>query len=799
MTSTSAPLSRNASYDYTSSDITVLEGLEAVRKRPGMYIGSTGPEGVQHLIQEIVDNGVDEAIAGYARRIEVVLNKDGSVKVTDDGRGIPVDVHKKTGKSGIETVMTTLHAGGKFGGKTYQISGGLHGVGASVVNALSECLTVRVRRNGIVYSMNFAKGLPQTALTERPRTEKDPSGSGTTIVWLPDKDIFKEIAYDYEAISQRLREMAYLNPGLHIRLISHWHEPEMGIHNQAAYFFDGGVRSYVASLNHRRGAVNPSIFHLSETMDDVILDVAMQYSESVAESCSSFANCIRTRDGGSHVTGFRSALTRTVNDLAKRTKSLKDDVTSLSGEDVREGLTSVISVKLRDPQFEGQTKGRLGNPEVKGIVEQVVGKRFAEFLEDNPRDAVAILNKTITAARAREAARKARDLVLRKSAMQGGSLPGKLADCSEKDPRKSELFIVEGESAGGSAKQGRDRFFQAILPLRGKILNVEKAKPEKMLSHEEIGALITAIGAGIGEDYSTERLRYHKVVIMTDADVDGAHIRTLLLTFFYRNMTCLIEEGYLYIAQPPLYKASKGRSSSWLYTDDELQEWLAKTIYSGIRIVSSPEGGIDTEASNASEVLEHIRQLDALMLDLKKMGLEEDKLLERIRGSEVDEIQADEVAADDQGMQPPMFLDNDEGTLTDDIGETLDPSIDAVLERAKLLYRKAGYFVDAGLFAIQKGETCLSENLPWNELLQGLEKAADRTGLGIQRYKGLGEMNPEQLWETTMSPDKRVMLRVTTEDALAADEIFRTLMGEDVTPRRNFIRANALDVKNLDI
>ena len=512
------------SSEYNAEDITVMEGLEAVRKRPGMYIGTTGPEGVFHLVREIVDNSVDEAMAGFASTVDIQIHEDGSVTVIDDGRGIPVDTHDKTGKSALETVMTTLHAGGKFGGKGYQVSGGLHGVGASVVNALSEWTVVEVRRDGYVYSQRFERGVTMNDMTVRKQTSADLQGAGTKVTWMPDSEVFPEIDYDWDGVTGRLREMAYLNQGLAIRLRSDWHEETHWPHNDVTFRFDGGVRSFVRTFNRRRGGIHDSVIYAAGTVDEVAVEVAFQYNQSFVENCLSFANVIRTGDGGTHVTGFRSALTRVVNDYAKKNNLLnigKDGVATLSGEDVREGLMSVISVKVKDPQFEGQTKGRLGNPEVKGAVEQLVGRYLTEFLEDHPDEARVIIDKASTAARAREAAKKARDLIIRKNAMDGGSLPGKLADCSEKDPSRSELYIVEGESAGGSAKQGRDRQFQAILPLKGKILNVEKARPERMFAHDEITALITAIGAGMGEDFDSEKLRYHRIIIMTDADIDG--------------------------------------------------------------------------------------------------------------------------------------------------------------------------------------------------------------------------------------------------------------------------------------
>ncbi len=777
-------LSSHSTAEYTAKDISILEGLEAVRKRPGMYIGSTGIEGVQHLIFEIVDNSVDESIAGFASRIELTIHQDGSVSVMDDGRGIPIDTHEKTGRSALETVLTTLHAGGKFGNKGYQVSGGLHGVGASVVNALSKKLRVVVRRNGRVYSIDFAYGKPKSEVYSTEQTDEYPAGNGTLIWWQPDPQIFLEIDYRFENIARRLKEMAYLNPGLHIKFISEWHK-EMQPHNQVSYMFDGGIRSFVRNINRRIGASHSNIVHTQDTVDDIVVEVSMQYSKSFVENCLSFANCIKTNDGGSHVTGFRSALTRVVNDWAKRNNMLKDEISTLSGEDVREGITAIISVKLRQPQFEGQTKGRLGNPEVKSVVEHVFSKRLNQFLEDNPEDTTIILNKAITAARARNAARKARELIIRKNAMQGGSLPGKLADCTEKDPRKSELFIVEGSSAGGSAKQGRDRYFQAILPLRGKILNVEKARTEKMIAHKEIAALVTATGSGLGEDYDPTKLRYHSIIIMTDADVDGAHIRTLLLTFFYRNMQSLIKDGHLYIAQPPLYKVSKSRQSQWLYSDSELNDWMTTTLYKDIAI-HFQNGSIynkilsDKEAKNIAEYIKTFYE-NILIVARYTSVTQEDIIDSLLKTSQYE---------NSHGYQ--QLLD----TTNSDIEYQTHPAF----EKAKSLIPYIKQFISQDTnITIKKGTKTLAQDLKLDEIPDKLDELLDSSGITIQRYKGLGEMNPEQLWETTMDPSRRQMLQVTIDDSIIADDIFRTLMGEDVEPRRNFIRANALEVSNLDI
>ncbi|MDA1257386.1 MAG: DNA topoisomerase (ATP-hydrolyzing) subunit B [Chloroflexi bacterium] len=802
---------------YDASDITVLEGLEAVRLRPGMYIGSTGPTGLQHLIWEIVDNAVDEAMAGFCDHVDVTIHPDGSVTVVDNGRGIPVDRHETTGKTGVETVMTTLHAGGKFGGKSYQVSGGLHGVGASVVNALSISTIVEVRRGGKVFRQEYSRGAPKTELVSRPQLETDPPGTGTLVTWMPDMDVFSELTYDYEAVSNRFREMAYLNQGLGIRFRSDYHD-ELWPHNEVNYLFDGGVESFVRTMNRRRIAIHDNIVYAREDVDGIQVEVAFQYNESFNENCLSFANCINTVDGGSHITGFRSALTRVLNDYGRKSKLLKEDAPNLSGEDVREGMLSVISVKLVNPQFEGQTKGRLGNPEVKSAVETVVGRRLAEFLEDHPIDAQKILEKSTTAARAREAAKKARDLVLRKNAMDGGSLPGTLADCSEKDPARSELYIVEGPSAGGSAKQGRDRTFQAVLPLRGKILNVEKARFERMIESETIRTLITALGCGIGEDYDQKKLRYHRVVIMTDADVDGAHIRTLLLTFFFRNLPELIGGGFLYIAQAPLYKATRGRSSTWLFTDDDLDRWLASRVYSKLTVTSQTDEEVAFHGAPLGGILSPVRDFGDRMGALRTLGLPEAVALRLLRDPELQNL--DFRPPTPEPVQPTMF---DENSPADDLdsesaipveppapipditfdvdGYTLTRAIydHPVMNTARRLYPRVQMIVENTPYAVRREEEEIAKDVPWNELVATLETNADRGNVSIQRYKGLGEMNADQLWDTTMDPAERVMLQVNAEDAIRADELFRTLMGDDVEPRRDFIRTHALEVRNLDV
>ncbi|GAB6085955.1 DNA topoisomerase (ATP-hydrolyzing) subunit B [Alkaliphilus crotonatoxidans] len=630
---------------YGAEQIQVLEGLEPVRKRPGMYIGSTGPRGLHHLVYEVVDNSIDEALAGYCDLIDVTILKDNAIRVIDNGRGIPVDIHPKTGKSTLETVMTVLHAGGKFGGGGYKVSGGLHGVGISVVNALSEYVEVEIRIDGKLYRQRYERGNPLSDVQAVGETD----GRGTTTLFKPDAEIFDETNYKFETLEYRLRELAFLNRGVKIIL----RDEREGQEKESVFHYDGGIIEFVKHLNKNREIIHDKIIYFEKERENSVVEIAMQYTDSYTENIFSFANNINTQEGGTHLIGFKSALTRIINDYARKIGLIKDKDANLMGEDIREGLTAIVSVKLTDPQFEGQTKTKLGNSEIRGIVETVTAEYLEAFLEENPSESKIIIDKALRAQRAREAAKKARELTRRKGVLENTSLPGKLADCSEKDPALSEIYLVEGDSAGGSAKQGRDRSTQAILPLRGKILNVEKARLDKILNYNEIRSMITAFGTGIGADFSTERLRYHKIIIMTDADVDGAHIRTLLLTFFFRYMKPLIELGYIYAAQPPLYKIKKGKIEKYAYSEKELNEIL-------------DELGRDTKAE-------------------------------------------------------------------------------------------------------------------------------------IQRYKGLGEMNPEQLWDTTMNPATRTLLQVSIEDAAAADEIFNTLMGDKVEPRRDFIEKNAKYVKNLDI
>ena len=824
---------------YSAKDITVLEGLEAVRKRPGMYIGTTGPDGLQHLIHEVVDNSVDEAMAGHCDTVEVTLNPDKSVTVKDNGRGIPVDIVKATGKSGVETVMTTLHAGGKFENKSYQVSGGLHGVGASVVNALSESLSVKVRRNGKLFQQSYSRGKVLSDLEEIENTTKNINETGTEITFLPDQEIFDDLSYDYKKITERFREMTYLNQGLSIMFKSELHK-ELWPNNRVTFNFNGGVQSFVRSLNRKRNPVHENVIIIQGSADPysnkskknvkkdstpVKVEIALQYNETFQENVLSFANCIVTPEGGTHLTGFRRALTRVINSYGKKNGLLKDDLPDVSGEDVREGLMAVISVKLQDPQFEGQTKGKLGNPEVETAVTTVMGKQLSEFLEDNPNDARSILGKAATAARAREAAKKARDLVLRKSAMEGGSLPGKLADCSEKNPSLCELFIVEGESAGGTAKQGRDRLYQAILPLRGKILNTIKARVDKVLVHTEIEALIRATGCGIRagfeDEYDQTKLRYHKVVIMTDADVDGAHIRTLLLTFFFRYIPSLIDDGHLFIAQPPLYKVIRGKSSQWLFTEEDKNRWMAQKVYGKLTVKSSSNNSPSLSGANLGSFIGNLRDLITSLEALETIEIPQKTVFTLLNDSSFQNLDflPEKPLMNIEDSQPSLFeSDSSEESPIQEIEEDIEPfeeipekTFDVngftltsdiynhpTLNRARRAYKEIQTIFGEGDFNILKNSETVEKSVNWKSLPEILEKHADNTGVTIQRYKGLGEMNADQLWDTTMDPKKRMMLQVTTEDAERAEDLFTTLMGDEVLPRRNFIRTHALEAKNID-
>ena len=793
---------------YTAADIQVLEGLEAVRRRPGMYIGSTDHRGLHHLIYEIVDNSVDEAMAGYCDQVLVTIHRDGAISSSDNGRGIPVEKHPTTGVSALETVMTILHAGGKFGGGGYKVSGGLHGVGASVVNALSTHLRAEVRRNGALYEQEYRKGISLGPLKKVGPAD----GTGTKIIFKPDPEIFTELDYDFDTLADHFRETAYLNKGLEIKLVDERRPIEDG---ELTFFFEGGISSFVRHMNRNRGAVTALPIYIHKFADGSSIEIAMQYNNGFSENTLSFANCIHTVDGGTHISGFRAGLTRGLNDYARKGSLFKNDQGNLSGEDVREGLTAVVSVKLTDPQFEGQTKGKLGNAEMKSLVESAMSEGLGKYLEENPQDARRIIEKCLTAARAREAARKARELVLRKGAFDGGSLPGKLADCSERDPSRSEVYIVEGESAGGSAKMGRDRQFQAILPLKGKILNVEKARPDKMLAHEEIRALITALGTGIKETFDASKLRYHRVIIMTDADVDGSHIRTLLLTFFFRNMPELISGGYLYIAQPPLYRVSKGKKAEWKFSDNEKDDWFARRAYGGIK-VSSLDGDKTFTGVQIARIIDPLKRFasawrDVGLPDEVAPGLMEGLITNGASTPEESEEDHDELTGFVQQFESrgfdvkvpsnghvaqriEVFWDDENGTSI-----PLQIADAPPMHTCKEIYPAVKDVVTHGNFRVTKKDKDLNEEVSWSALAAMIERHSDTRGIAIQRYKGLGEMNPDQLWESTMNPETRTILQVAIENAQDADSIFNTLMGDEVPPRKRFIQNHAKSVRNLDI
>jgi DNA gyrase subunit B len=788
--------------DYQADSIKVLEGLSAVRKRPAMYIGSTGPNGLHHLVYEVVDNSIDEALAGYCDDIVVTLHLDNSVTVKDNGRGIPTGMHKGQNKSAAEVVMTVLHAGGKFDSDTYKVSGGLHGVGVSVVNALSGKLDLEIRREGYVWSQTYNRGVPAGPLTQGQETSR----SGTKITFWADGEIFETTEFSFETLSRRLRELAFLNAGVKIRILDERSEKEH------EFVYEGGIVSFVEYLNRAKIALHPQPIYFRGEKEGVDIEVAIQYNDGYDEKLFSFANNINTHEGGTHLIGFKAALTRTMNTYATANNLLKNVKTTISGDDLREGMTAVISVKVPDPQFEGQTKTKLGNSEIKGFVETLMNEKLAIFLEEHPQVAKKILEKGIDAARAREAARKARDLTRRKGALEGLSLPGKLADCQEKDPAMCEIYLVEGDSAGGSAKQGRDRRYQAILPLKGKILNVEKARFDKMLTSNEIRTLITAMGTSIGkDDFDISKLRYHRIIIMTDADVDGSHIRTLLLTFFFRQMPELVERGHLYIAQPPLYKAKRGKKEIYLKDEAALQEYLLDEGVEGMTVKLEKLGKV----LRGKQIIPTLRNIIDYNEHFGKMvtkGVNPEILGIFVRGKLqngfadltdltpiADKLKAIEPQANYQVLQdPPRILFSlgnlrariDQGTL-----ELLSSHEYKLLLQAYRLVEDICLDDQAAVSGETVQETVLGSR---QELLEYFFARA-RKGQYIQRYKGLGEMNPGQLWETTMDPDKRILLQVKIEDAVEADEIFTVLMGDQVEPRREFIEKNALNVSNLDV
>jgi DNA gyrase subunit B len=839
--------------DYGADKIKVLEGLEAVRKRPAMYIGSTGPSGLHHLVYEVVDNSIDEALAGYCDQVDVTIHIDNSVTVVDNGRGIPVDMHE-SGKSAAEVVLTVLHAGGKFDNDAYKVSGGLHGVGVSVVNALSETLELEIWRDGQVYQQSYERGHPSTALLVTGTSKR----RGTKIRFKPDPQVFETIEFSFDTLSQRLRELAFLNGGVVITLDD---EREEGKSHR--FHYEGGIREFVTHLNKNKAVVNDVPIFMQGQKDRIDVEIALQWNDAYSEAVYSFANNINTHEGGTHLSGFRAALTRTINHYAASHGLAKDLKESISGDDIREGLVAIISVKIPQPQFEGQTKTKLGNTEVKGIVEQIVNERFSTHLEENPAVARRIISKAVDAARAREAARKARDLVRRKGALDSSTLPGKLADCQERDPALSELYIVEGESAGGSAKQGRDRRFQAILPIKGKILNVEKARFDKMLGSEEIRTMIAALGCGIGpEDFDIGKLRYHRVIIMTDADVDGSHIRTLLLTFFYRQMPALIDAGYVYIAQPPLYRAKRGRSETYIKDDRELESFLIRRA-SESRTVRFGDDGAIVSGQDLERLLHRLITYRKYMQVVERRGFSR-AVVEALLAREVRERAYFANGEQLEGMAAEL--------TTDTRGVSVVPDEENSAFKLEIEERQNGYarrhaltadFVTTGEYraltqsyrdvhdrlkgAIVVGSTAAAEpdaeeapegtagvdgtaigggaideatrlaaepaerqrakpaapehDVPIESVDDLVEFfiAAGKKGLAINRYKGLGEMNPEQLWATTMKPEARTLLQVRAEDHAEADQMFTTLMGDQVEPRRKFIEDNALDVKNLDV
>ncbi|MBU1745994.1 MAG: DNA topoisomerase (ATP-hydrolyzing) subunit B [Proteobacteria bacterium] len=811
--------------DYGADSIRVLEGLEAVRKRPAMYIGTTGKDGLHHLVYEVVDNSIDEASAGFCDTILVKIRMDNSIVVDDNGRGIPVDIHRTEGVSAAEVALTRLHAGAKFSNDSYKISGGLHGVGVSVVNALSIYLDLEVRRDGGVYSQSYVRGVPNAPLEQVGKTKK----RGTSVTFKPDDTIFEETEFSYDTLSNRLRELAFLNSGVKITLIDERED------RQAEFFYEGGIVSFVEYINRNKKVLHKSPIFITGSKEDCLVEVALQYNDTYAENIFSFANSINTTEGGTHLIGFRSALTRAFNNYATSSNILKNGKESLKGEDLREGLACVISIKIRNPQFEGQTKTKLGNSEVKGLVEGIVYDKISSYLEENPSVAKQLLGKCLDAARAREAARHARELTRRKTALEVGALPGKLADCQERDPSRSEIYLVEGDSAGGSAKQGRDRRNQAILPLRGKVLNVEKARFDKMLQNEELKVIITALGIGIGEeDQDISRLRYHKVIIMTDADVDGLHIRTLLLTFFFRQMKQIIERGYLYIAQPPLFKVSDRKQEIYIHNEETMKNHVLDSGVNRVRLLTVNGKG-DTlrqgvPAITGKRLLDHIRKAMRIEMILDKFEKEE-KNRDIIRILAGDPILADEdfrteevlakvakrtgmaLGEDLEGVDIEMDQEHGRWRMVFRMRRSGRVAV-TIIERDTLKLPKfaeiralLGQITVLGEAPYRVSAADEAEGAPAKEpetvatmaALIDYIIAAGKKGYAVQRYKGLGEMNPEQLWETTMNPEKRTLLQVRIEDAVAADEIFTTLMGDQVEPRRDFIYKNALYASNLDV
>jgi len=804
------------SHKYDATKIQVLEGVEAVRKRPAMYIGDTTVRGLHHLVYEVVDNSIDEALAGYAKNIDVIIQADGSILAKDDGRGIPVDKHKTQKKSALEVVMTTLHAGGKFDNKAYRVSGGLHGVGVSVTNALSEWCQVEVCRDGKVHRQKYEKGRAVGKVAVVGKSKK----TGTSVEFKPDATIFSTVEYSFDILAKRLRELAYLNKGVRINLLDERNKKDIKEHE---FYYKGGISEFIHYLNRNKNPLHKKIFYIEKTKDEVEVEVAFQYNDGYADEVFSFANNINTIEGGTHLSGFRTALTRATNQYAKNRELLKGIEGTLGGTDILEGIVAVVSVKVRGPQFEGQTKTKLGNGEVEGIVYSVVYESLVNFYEENPGVGNKVVEKAALALRAREAARKARELTRRKGALEGASLPGKLADCSDEDPKNSEIYLVEGDSAGGSAKQGRDRRFQAILPLRGKIINVQKARIDKVLSNEEIRTIITAIGTGIEAEFNLEKLRYNKVILMCDADVDGSHIRTLLLTFFYRQMKKLVEEGHIYIAQPPLYKIKRGKREEYVQTEEKMNEILLDIGCEGVGLKRVKKRPV-VEGKEARELLNLLQAVEDLENSLAKKNILLTRYIRafdkkkgfpthliRNRLEEFETFLYSEKEREDfykkfvkKGKKKSKETEDAEEENEQTEYECFEIPEAHEFEKVEKKISKYGFEMvdllegedlEAFEVILPKGRTSVAT---LRGFLDWVKQHA-KEGLTIQRYKGLGEMNPDQLWETTMDPANRTVLRVTLDDAVEADEMFTVLMGDQVEPRRQFIEKHAKAVRNLDI